>query len=283
MKFLRLGLVGLFLGAALPASAIPLILSNGDFAAGQTGWTLDNYGFLQVVGPGTLGVGTSGARLFNNGSLTPAAGEADLKLTPGSLTPLGLLPTRPGITTGSVLYTSVTWARGLTPEAISQLHGTVQGRARGDGKGAGGNPVVDGVILVEIEIGRLENPRGHDKLVVGRIILSVDGGWAHEPAVLVHRSPNASQVLGKLEFLGAQDVAGVVVAVKLEVAIVFPVLRVADLDPHLVQLVEGLGFGGGSHPVELGNPLTQSSHDVMNHLFSFLPRLGRAAQPGEWL
>ena len=111
---------GLMLALALPASAAPIILNNGNFSSGFAGWTLAAPGGSSTTfsGPGTLGPPiTSGAQLTNDSGLSQAAGEADLGLTAGSLTPFGRLATQGGTTTGTVLYQSIT--SGLVGDTIS--------------------------------------------------------------------------------------------------------------------------------------------------------------------
>src|SRR5438874_10119048 len=107
---------------------------------------------------------------------------------------------------------------------------------------------VDGVIHGAVEERWLQDARGEDDFVMGRIVESIYGGRSDVPLGFVYRFSDLHELPMSFKLTGAFKVAGKVSANNVELAVVAPFLRKADLIADGFQLNEGFLFGGLSHP-----------------------------------
>ena len=120
--------------------------------------------------------------------------------------------------------------------------------------------VVERVIRFGVEKRRLENSRGENDFVVQRRVVGVDRRRRHSPFGAVHGLADLGEVARGFKRIAARDIFHVRAAVHLERGIVAPFVRVADLQIHGVELVDGLRARLRAHPIERGKILAQRGH-----------------------
>ena len=127
--------------------------------------------------------------------------------------------------------------------------------------------VVDCVVSVGIEEGRLQDCRGEANLVGGGIIIGVHHLRRHAPFGLVRRLAELVQIVRDIPLAGGEQVLEIaLLGIDLEGAVVFPLVGIADLHGEVGELFLGPGLGGVAHPVEGGDVLAKGDLKVLYKL-----------------
>ena len=135
--------------------------------------------------------------------------------------------------------------------------------------------VIDSIVSVHVEERRLKDGgREHDFVSVGAVV-GVDGLWRHEPFLLVNGLADLGHVSFVLEADGAMRVLEVRLGRDLILAVVFPLVRIADFHSEAVELVQSLGFGLIAHPFKVLDAFAQGHAKVADKVEHALLGLGR--------
>ena len=117
--------------------------------------------------------------------------------------------------------------------------------------------IVHRIIGCWVEEWRLENSCREADLVGSWVIISIDSLRSHSPLCLIYRLIHltGNGILGK----ELRDVCHILVereaVIYLQSAIVLPLVRIADLDDEVFQLVLSLCLGSSTHPGSLVDAL----------------------------
>ena len=128
-------------------------------------------------------------------------------------------------------------------------------------------PVVDGIVGLAVEEGGFQNGGRKDDFIGRRFVIGIHGLGRHVPLAAVHGLAQLGK--GALPFKGGgpQLVAHRVLRPHLQLAVVAPVVGVADFDAVERQFFLRLGLGGGGHPSQLVNRLFVGGHQVGDQIF----------------
>ncbi len=135
--------------------------------------------------------------------------------------------------------------------------------------------VVDRVVRLEVEERRLQDGGREDDLVHARIVVGVHRLRCHEPFGPIDRAAQALQAPLVVPGASPGQVAESVVTVDLELRVVFPLVRVADLRRELLAFFLRLGLGRVRHPIEVVDGDLEGAQQVPNQLIHALLGVGR--------
>ena len=113
--------------------------------------------------------------------------------------------------------------------------------------------------------GGWSTPAGKVHVVGLRVVVGIHGGRGHEPLLAVHRLADFRQLAPGFELDGALHVAGEIAGLDAERGVVAPLVGVADLVDHGVQLFERLLAGGFAHPGKLAKVGVHGLFDLLDH------------------
>lgn len=125
--------------------------------------------------------------------------------------------------------------------------------------------IVDRIIRLQIEVGRLQYGCREDDLVVVRAVVGVHRLRIVEPLLPIHRLMEAGKVLVVTHRGRALGIADQIIGTDLDCAVIQPLVGIADLDPYLGQFRQRLLFGRGRHPVEPTDLLAIGSDQIAHH------------------
>ncbi len=125
------------------------------------------------------------------------------------------------------------------------------------------------------KVGRLQDGGGEHDLVGGGVVIGVHRLGRHAPLRAVHRLVQPRHLAAPLEGVGPLDVAIEVGGADLEPGVVAPLVRIADLDRHGLQLGLGLRLGLRAHPVERLDALAERGAKVLDQVTDLGLGLGR--------
>ena len=126
--------------------------------------------------------------------------------------------------------------------------------------------VVESIVGVHIEEGRLQDTCGEADLIGRGIVVGVDRLWCHVPHGVIHGLVESA--LHLVEVLPGSHVldVGPVVAANLEFAVVFPFIGVTHFDDEGVEFVVGHGLCGVRHPFLCVDALAEGYLQVAHEL-----------------
>ena len=126
--------------------------------------------------------------------------------------------------------------------------------------------VIEGIVRLGVEERRLKNPRRENDFVVQGRVIGVDSRWRHAPLSLVHGLADFGQVARDFERVAAGHILDVGTAVDSKSRVVAPLVGIADLQIHFVELVNGLLACFRAHPVERFQIVVQRRHQIADEI-----------------
>src|SRR5258705_5838674 len=109
--------------------------------------------------------------------------------------------------------------------------------------------VVEGIIGVRIEEGRLQNSRRKRDIVVEGVVTGVDSWRSHPPLLPVNWLIDLVEVAHLIKLAGAQDVCQIRITRNGKRRVVDPLIRVADLLAKSIELRDRMLASILAHPV----------------------------------
>src|ERR1043166_954719 len=103
---------------------------------------------------------------------------------------------------------------------------------------------VDGVIQAAVEKRRLKNAGGEEDLIVASAVISVHRGGGPAPILLFHRLADLLQLPVGFKLAGAMNIAQQVSTRNSELAVVAPLVGVADFIANSGNFVRAFFFFG---------------------------------------
>ena len=135
--------------------------------------------------------------------------------------------------------------------------------------------IVAGFIGIGVKVRRLQDTGGEADLVARGLVIGINRLRGHEPALLVHGLVQLAVFILGLETQGVQHVLPVALSgVDVQIAVISPLVGIADLDGEAVELDQGVHLGLGAHPRQRGDVLTQSFLEVIHQLLHLLLGVG---------
>src|SRR5580692_4558363 len=125
--------------------------------------------------------------------------------------------------------------------------------------------IIHGVIQVVIVEGGLKDSRHEVDIVLRRVIVGIDSRWTVEPLPGIDWLADLVELALALEFIAAKRIPHRIAPNNVQRAVVAPLVGIADLVRDLVQLDQGLSFGGLGHPWEIGDVAFQRFFQRIHH------------------
>ena len=122
--------------------------------------------------------------------------------------------------------------------------------------------VVDRIVHLRVEEGRLQDARWEDNFIQRRVEVSVDRLRRHVPLGAINRLANTRELAARLKLRGALGVAPVVVAPDPDRRVIAELVRVANLLREAVELRERFGARGIGHPIEFLEAIAKNRFQV---------------------
>ena len=124
--------------------------------------------------------------------------------------------------------------------------------------------VVHRVVGLQVEEGRLQDGSREHDLVGKGVVVGVHRLRRHAPLGFVHRLVGLGGLARPLKARGAQAVAQGVALQHLQLAVVAPLLGVADLHQVGAELFAGTGFGLWAHPAQAVDAVAKAAQQVVH-------------------
>ena len=112
--------------------------------------------------------------------------------------------------------------------------------------------VVERIVGTHVEERILQNTGGETDLVARGVIVRVHRLRRHVPFLLIYRLAEVTQTVVLFELSRPLQVGIIrIFGIDIELAVVPPFVRIADLDGHGVQFLQGFVFGLTTHPCQV--------------------------------